>query len=64
MPGQHGCLVDIHGGPMNQSRSAWSDLLQHLVQRGWVDIRPTYRGSLGYGRAYREALFGAWPGSR
>jgi dipeptidyl aminopeptidase/acylaminoacyl peptidase len=45
---------------MNQSRSAWSGLLQRLVQRGWVVIRPNYRGSLGYGRAYREALFGAW----
>jgi dipeptidyl aminopeptidase/acylaminoacyl peptidase len=58
--GQHGCLVEIHGGPMNQSRAAWNGLLQRLVQRGWVVIQPNYRGTLGYGRAYREALFGAW----
>jgi dipeptidyl aminopeptidase/acylaminoacyl peptidase len=58
--GQHGCLVEIHGGPMNQSRSSWNGILQYLVQRGWVVIQPNYRGTLGYGRKYREALFGAW----
>jgi dipeptidyl aminopeptidase/acylaminoacyl peptidase len=59
-PGQHGCLVGIHGGPMNQSRSIWNGLTQYLVQRGWVVIQSNYRGTLGYGRAYREALFGSW----
>ncbi len=59
-PGQHGCLVNIHGGPMNQSRLSWNGQIQYLVQRGWVVIQPNYRGSLGYGRAYREALFGSW----
>jgi dipeptidyl aminopeptidase/acylaminoacyl peptidase len=60
VPGQHGCLVNIHGGPMNQSRSVWNGLIQYLVQRGWVVIQSNYRGTLGYGRAYREALFGSW----
>ena len=23
-PGRHGCLVEIHGGPMNQSRAVWN----------------------------------------
>jgi dipeptidyl aminopeptidase/acylaminoacyl peptidase len=59
-PGRHSCLVEIHGGPMNQSRAVWNGLLQYLVQRGWVVIQPNYRGTLGYGRAYREALVGAW----
>lgn len=59
-PGQHGCLVSIHGGPMNQSRMVWDGLTQYLVQRGWVVIQSNYRGSLGFGRAYREALFDAW----
>ena len=60
IPGQHPCIVDIHGGPMNQSRAVWSALLQTQIQRGWVVIQPNYRGTLGYGRAYREALFGEW----
>jgi len=60
VPGQHGCLVEIHGGPMNQARPVWNGLLQLFVQRGWVVIQPNYRGSLGYGRAYRETLFGEW----
>lgn len=59
-PGRHGLLVEIHGGPMNQSRVVWNGLLQYLVQRGWAVIQPNYRGTLGYGRAYREALFGSW----
>jgi len=59
-PGNHGCLVEIHGGPMNQSRPVWNGLLQYFVQRGWVVIQPNYRGTLGYGRVYREALFGTW----
>lgn len=58
--GEHGCLVMIHGGPMNQSRVSWNGIVQFLVQRGWVVIQPNYRGSLGFGRAYREALFGSW----
>ncbi len=58
--GQHGCLVNIHGGPMNQSRLVWNGQVQYLVQRGWVVVQPNYRGSLGYGRKYREALFGSW----
>ncbi len=45
---------------MNQSRVVWNGLLQYLVQRGWVVVQPNYRGTLGYGRAYREALFGSW----
>src|SRR5262249_16064881 len=56
--GQHGCLVSIHGGPMNQSRSVWDPITQHFVQRGWVVVKSNYRGTLGHGRAYREALFG------
>src|SRR5262249_15481765 len=60
VPGQHGCLVSIHGGPMNQSRSVWDPTTQHFVQRGWVVVKSNYRGTLGYGRAYREALFGEW----
>jgi dipeptidyl aminopeptidase/acylaminoacyl peptidase len=59
-PGEHGCLVMIHGGPMNQSRVTWNGIVQFLIQRGWVVIQPNYRGSLGYGRRYREALFGSW----
>ncbi len=58
--GGHGCLVQIHGGPINQSRVSWNAQIQYFVQRGWVVVQPNYRGSLGYGRKYREALFGAW----
>jgi dipeptidyl aminopeptidase/acylaminoacyl peptidase len=58
--GEHPLVVDIHGGPMNQSRPVWSPLFQIQVQRGWVVVQPNYRGTLGYGRAYREALFGTW----
>jgi dipeptidyl aminopeptidase/acylaminoacyl peptidase len=34
--------------------------VQYFVARGWCVAAPNYRGSRGYGRAYREALNGNW----
>jgi dipeptidyl aminopeptidase/acylaminoacyl peptidase len=53
-------LVDVHGGPTGQARVAWDGVLAAFVARGWAVLRPNYRGSTGYGRAYRAALDGRW----
>lgn len=53
-------LVDIHGGPTDQRRVAWSPLVAYWVSRGWAVLQVNYRGSTGYGRAYMQALEQRW----
>lgn len=48
-------LVYLHGGPTAQHENDWYPDVQDLVRRGFVVIAPNYRGSTGYGRAFREA---------
>ena len=61
-PGQHPLVVHIHGGPVGQSLMNWTGHIQYLVGRGYVVLAPNYRGSLGYGRAFMEKLYGDWGG--
>ncbi len=53
-------LVDVHGGPTGQATVAWDGWLRYFTTRGWAVLRPNYRGSTGYGRAYAQALAGTW----
>jgi|SRR5579875_839110 len=57
-----GCpaLIALHGGPNAQSRFSWQPLFQLLAQEGYAVFAPDYRGSTGYGRAFRQANYGAW----
>ncbi|MEM0117094.1 MAG: S9 family peptidase [Conexivisphaerales archaeon] len=48
-------VVEIHGGPTAQALNSWNPFVQYLVSRGYVVIRPNYRGSTGFGKEYREA---------
>lgn len=61
-PGQHPLVVHIHGGPVGQTLMNWVGHIQYLVGRGYVVLAPNYRGSLGYGRAFMEKLYGDWGG--
>ena len=61
-PGQHPLVVHIHGGPVGQTLCNWQGHIQYLVGRGYVVLAPNYRGSLGYGRAFMERLYGDWGG--
>ena len=61
-PGQHPLVVHIHGGPVGQTMLNWNGQIQYLVGRGYVVLAPNYRGSLGYGRAFMEKLYGDWGG--
>lgn len=51
-------VILIHGGPV--ARSAWGFNSMHawLANRGYVVLDVNYRGSGGFGRAYREAAVG------
>ena len=45
-------LVWVHGGPGGQSRIGYFDLLQYLVNHGYVVYAVNNRGSSGYGKTF------------
>jgi dipeptidyl aminopeptidase/acylaminoacyl peptidase len=52
--------VHMHGGPTGDAALWWYAPIAHLVSRGWAVLDVNYRGSVGFGRAYQDALFGGW----
>jgi dipeptidyl aminopeptidase/acylaminoacyl peptidase len=58
---QYPAIVHLHGGPTSQSYFTWGDpLVQLFAQEGYAVFEPDFRGSSGYGRAFRFANKGAW----
>jgi dipeptidyl aminopeptidase/acylaminoacyl peptidase len=62
---KHPAIVWIHGDGVNQNYDGWHvqrnyavyySFHQYLLQQGYVVVAPDYRGSIGYGRAWREAV--------
>ena len=53
-------LVSVHGGPTSRSEASLSSTVQFWTTRGVGVLAVNYRGSTGYGRAFREALKGEW----
>ncbi len=53
-------LVIAHGGPTAAALPAYSLHAQFWTSRGFALLDVNYRGSSGYGRAYREKLRGNW----
>ncbi|WP_420638500.1 S9 family peptidase [Candidatus Poriferisocius sp.] len=53
-------LVLGHGGPTGAARSQLQLGIQYWTSRGIAVVDVNYRGSTGYGTAYREALRGRW----
>jgi len=48
-------LVWVHGGPGGQSRIGYVDVIQYLVNHGYVVLAVNNRGSSGYGKTFFKA---------
>ena len=53
-------LVMVHGGPTARAYGHFDLQKQFWTNRGFAILDVNHRGSSGYGRAYRDALYGNW----
>ena len=61
LPGELPPLIALcHGGPTGATSTAYSAKVRFWTSRGFAVADFNYRGSTGYGRAYRDALRGRW----
>jgi dipeptidyl aminopeptidase/acylaminoacyl peptidase len=53
-------MVVVHGGPTAAATPVLNLEVQYWTSRGFCVADVDYRGSVGYGRRYRDALKGRW----
>ena len=53
-------IIKTHGGPTSASYPQLDWSIQFFTSRGFAVADVNYRGSTGYGRDYRHALYGEW----
>jgi dienelactone hydrolase len=51
-------IMEVHGGPTSAYRDAFRPATQAWVDHGYAVAMVNYRGSTGYGVAFRDALIG------
>ncbi|MFC7070765.1 S9 family peptidase [Halobaculum lipolyticum] len=58
--GDHPLVVAIHGGPISYDEPVFSFDHAALTSRGYLVLRPNYRGGSSFGREFAESLRGQW----
>ena len=53
-------VIFTHGGPTSACYPVLDNRIQFWTQRGFAVVDLNYRGSVGFGRAYRQRLQGNW----
>ncbi|MCC6802119.1 MAG: S9 family peptidase [Anaerolineae bacterium] len=53
-------IVEVHGGPTSSASVGFNLGIQFWTSRGFAYLDVDYGGSTGYGRAYRQRLWGQW----
>ncbi len=53
-------IVLCHGGPTGAASASLDLRIQFWTNRGFAVVDVDYRGSSGYGRDYRQSLYGNW----
>lgn len=53
-------IVTVHGGPTGCASPLPTSIVRFWTTRGFAVLDVNYRGSAGFGRAYRQALRGQW----
>ncbi len=53
-------ILRCHGGPTSMNGAVLEPRVQFWTSRGFAVLDLNYRGSTGYGRAYRRSLAGQW----
>ena len=53
-------VVMPHGGPVSRDYQAFDFMAQFLASRGYAVLQPNFRGSSGYGVAFRTAGMRQW----
>jgi dipeptidyl aminopeptidase/acylaminoacyl peptidase len=56
-------MVVVHSGPAIRDMWRFDTRSQWLATRGVMSLLVNYRGSFGYGRAFRELGYGEWGGA-
>jgi len=55
---KHPLIVVIHGGPHSMQGPAFNFRNQVYASKGWATLMVNYRGSIGYGQAFADGVFG------
>ena len=53
-------IVSVHGGPTASAGVSYNPGHYYWTSRGFAILDLNYRGSTGFGRSYRQALYGNW----